>query len=191
MKYAKTIMFALWAIFLFVALPLSTEAQTGDIAVGDKVKVHAPAYDDRRVIGWVEQITSSGILISSGNQRITVPFNTIQDIQVSRGQKSRWRLGFALGIIPGAIGGALATKSRCNIEEDPCFMDLTDLENALIVSTGVLVGMTIGSLIGSTLKTDRWQRISLGLNFHQTNIPGESYTLSPSVSFRIPLSRRR
>ncbi|HKL20048.1 MAG TPA: hypothetical protein VJ905_13815 [Halalkalibaculum sp.] len=191
MRYYKSIIGNLLVFLFFAFFPLSTQAQNGHIVVGDMVKIYAPSFDSGRIVGWVEEVASIGILVSSGNKRMNIPYNTIQSLKVKRGKQSRRSLGIVLGMIPGAIGGALTMKNRCNSEEQVCFMDFTDLENALRVMTGMAIGMTVGSLIGASFEKDRWQRVSVGVAFNQPKMHSESYTLSPSISFRIPLNRRR
>lgn len=192
MKFYNVINRWKWlALVLFIFFPLKLEAQPDAIKVGDKVKIISSLYDYRIVTGWVDEMSPFGIRISDGNEQITLSYHSIESIKVKNGQKTRWRLGMGLGIIPGAIVGALTMNKRCNADVDPCFMDLTDLENALKIMTGAVIGMGFGALIGSEFTTDNWQRVSLGftLNNLDTNRNLDSFSFGPSVTMRIPLNR--
>lgn len=187
----KTIVIASFTILACIFIYQTANAQLSGVALGDKVKINAPSFDDRSIIGWVEEKSDLGILISSGNKRTMVPYNTIQEIMIRNGQKSRWGLGAVLGIIPGAIGGALFTEKRCNPEVDPCFLDFTDFENALRVTTGMLIGMTLGSMIGASIKTDRWQKVPFEVSMGLSPYNPEDYSLKPVITLKWSLGSKK
>ena len=181
MKSPKSIIVTVLALLLFVTFPLSIQAQIGQLVKGDMVKIYAHSFDSKRIVGKVEEVASIGILVSSGKQRMTIPYNTIQNLYVSRGQKSRWLLGCALGYVSGAMVGALFTKKPENA--------LDELDNANIIALGAGIGAIAGLGIGSTIKKYRWKRISVGVTFKQPKMQRATSSLHPSVSFRIPLSK--
>lgn len=172
----------LWlTVALLVSLPLYMHAQPTDITVGDKVKIYAPSYVTKYVVGRVYETSSFSLIVTSGDKQVIIPYNVIKTMKVSVGQRNRWILGLALGYVSGALIASLANSRPEN--------ELDRLDNGINSALGATIGAVLGLGIGTTIKRDRWKKVSIGLAFNNTLKKRGTFDIGPSVRMRIPIKR--
>jgi len=76
---------------------------------------------------------------------LAIPTASIDRVERWRGKKGNGRRGMVIGLVLGASVGALLTT-----EDEPL--------NAVV---GGLGGIAWGGLVGSAVKTDRWDKLTL------------------------------
>jgi hypothetical protein len=94
---------------------------------------------------------------ASAGEPLLIRLGEIHQFEVSRGQKSRWLMGLGIGFVGGAAIGAVVGYTT-----DPEGNDLPPEGAAVIVGgLGAAVGGLLGTIIGSTIKSDRWEEVPL------------------------------
>ncbi|GAC1657339.1 MAG: hypothetical protein NVS4B3_23770 [Gemmatimonadaceae bacterium] len=93
---------------------------------------------------------------------LTVPFLTIDRLELQRLSGSRWghvAVGATLGLVGGAlVGGAIGYNTTCA----HCDGDLRPLGALFGGAEGGLLGSLIGGFIGASRPTYRWAPVVLG-----------------------------
>jgi hypothetical protein len=114
--------------------------------------------DVERIEGLVQGIRRDTLFVLStkSNDVIRVPWDQIRDLQVRRGSTNRALQGLGIGIGTGIVlGVALGTAMG-----DDFLFPSGDLAVILAAELGVVGGL-IGLGIGSMVKTEGWESVSL------------------------------
>ena len=121
---------------------------------GDRVRVR---LGGKTKTGTIEALTTEGLLLRSSRHAETtlMPLESIQKLEVARGQRSHWEEGALIGFVPGALLlGGLAGQLACmDAQWEPCNGTGAAVEGALI---GGAATAGVGALVGLAIKTDRW-----------------------------------
>lgn len=171
---------------LFLFIQVEAEAQVNGISKGDRVKVTIKGNSQERFAGYVVEQSSFAILLRHNKTNMSLPLNTIESIYVKRGDKRRTGLGIGIGLVSGAIIGALHTK-KPNYEKDLFF---PGLDNFVRVSGGAVIGSLTGALIGSMFKAKRWLPIPFSHSLTNRQKITHNSIILPSLNFKIPISGR-
>ncbi len=134
------------------------------VAPGDTVRGTAPSMDVDDSVGTVAALETDTLTVQVEDRAdaLYVPLADVAKLEVQRGQKSGTGtgaligggLGAALGVTVGLVG---CSASNCNLDEG----DLTAAVAVVFGAGGALLGAGIGALIGSSIKTDRWETVPL------------------------------
>ncbi len=88
---------------------------------------------------------------------MSVPFASLNRLEVSRGKKSKIGSGAGVGFLIGAIAGA-----AIGYIADEEGNDLRPEHAALVVAgPGAILGILIGAGIGSSMRGDSWEEVPL------------------------------
>ena len=134
-----------WAatVLLFLAAtPLSAQQP------GDTVRVSGELVD------VVVEADSAGLLLSAGY----ASYAGMQSLELWGGRGTQAERGFVYGFIAGGIVGGVLGASMCSA------LYCTDSVFLVGLATGGLTGLFtgwIGSLIGSTIKTEIWEPVPI------------------------------
>ncbi len=151
---------ALSLALILMAIAGSAHAQTEDtqnVSVGDKVRVRARTLYSP-VVGAVTGLNTDTLHIRIRREAaaLAIPLAEITRIEVSRGRRSNFLRGIALGGLVGAFAGAsigLATSQNS-------ILSPTEQAGAL-GAIGAGAGALIGGIIGAASSGDRWVVVQL------------------------------
>jgi hypothetical protein len=128
-----------------------------DLQPGNRVRVHL-LQPPGKVVGSVVRLTADTLVIMSAEaaeRQIALSTGNIERLELSRGQRSRAKIGALVGLLLGAVGGAVALGAYC--EESDCVGAWPLLG---LIPVGALIGAGFGSGVGSLIQTERWQPVS-------------------------------
>jgi hypothetical protein len=155
-----------------------------DLARGERVKARLRA-GGKTVKGTVESALADEIVVrplEPGKPLMRLSPAQMEDLDVARGKRSRWREGALIGFVPGAVLMGVAVVGL-----DECYKDC-DTFGPVVgygLAGGAITG-AVGALIGLAVKTDRWTGVTT-----TTTRPRVALTLSPMPDgFRGALSLR-
>ncbi len=156
---------------LAVLSPDQASAQapgTPEISVGDRVRITAPGVSPTPLIGHVRSLESGLLFVAAGpaEEAIRVPVAAMEGVELSLGMAPRVGDGAKFGGLAGGLGLGLAMvaeEAGCNPREvfNFCYGPGEAFLAGFVV--GGLGGVFVGSIIGSFIQTERWQRIPFGV----------------------------
>jgi len=127
--------------------------------MGQRLRIKAPAYSSERMEGTLVRVYEDEIDITStrlGGGIQSVPVSSIEHLQVEAGIRHYTLQGLAVGGAAGLLAGALVavtTKSDNPAE---------DSEAGLLIAVTTGAGALAGLLIGSRIRSTRWQDVPPG-----------------------------
>jgi hypothetical protein len=154
------------AMTAFILVMLShvmahAESQAG-VAPGARVRL---SLDGETFVGRLMSVDDRQLTLApvGGSKELTFAVDEITESEVSVGEKSHWKTGALIGAGAGVGVGAatVALFHTAGYEES-----FTGASAVVIGTTGV-VGAGIGSLVGMTVRSERWESFSLE---HQVRI---------------------
>ena len=145
------------------------------VSIGDRVRVSAPSVSPKRIEGTLVVVDSETLTIASGGASVGVPRSGIAKLEVTRGRKSHWVTGALIGAGWGVGVGVLFSNP-------PSSADHFSIDTGALAA-GVVMGATLGALIGAVLRTDRWTTVPGAATLRIGPVPGRGVALSMRVSF--------
>jgi hypothetical protein len=129
--------------------PLLAAQDTAAVKWGDRVRLLVPGH---LVDAWIlAGGDSAGLLLTRGaRDTLIVPLDIVRRFEVSRGTRSAAPQGAGVGAILGAIVGAWVAG-----RQGPGDVLLRG------AGIGIAAGVGAGALIGTQVRTDRWQVVPL------------------------------
>ena len=150
------------AAFLLILFGNLIGQQESVVAPSDRVRVSAPTFSTKRLIGTVIALKTDTleIKVKSGATYLQIPFSSVKKLEVSRGSGSRGAgtlKGAGLGFLIGAAGGALVGYIA-----DEEGNDLPP-EHAALIGAGFFatIGIVVGGITGAVRSSERWEQVSL------------------------------
>lgn len=125
------------------------------LTAGDRIRVHSRSHG--RVSGDLARVSPDSLVIvrqEEGRGELALPADAVTRVDITAGRRSRKGRGALIGLLAGGAGGMAGMVTLCG---DSCVGGWILL--ALPVG-GAVVGAGVGALIGSQIKTERWQRVS-------------------------------
>jgi len=169
----KKIIFSILNVIIF-SVPLVAQQQRlpESLLPGNRVRVTAPQFFQKikiskfsrkksRLVGTVVAANADTLFFKVDNQPepliMSVPFASLNRLEVSRGKKSKIGSGAGVGFLIGAIAGA-----AIGYIADEEGNDLPPEHAALVVAgPGAILGILIGAGIGSRMRGDSWEEVPL------------------------------
>ncbi len=142
-------------LLLLIPLSFTSLAAQDTLTAGDKVRV---TTDKERVVGYLTAIEGDQLTLDAS---LVLPLASVTRLEVSRGQKSMAGRGALIGAGAGAVAGVVTGLAVCAASSCGFEADLTGVVALVLGAGGALVGAGIGALIGSFIKTDRWETVPL------------------------------
>lgn len=148
MKVFARIFPLLGAASLAVAPALQGQSMA-DVPAGTRVRVSEQAAG--RLVGTVTEVRRDTLLVLARGEVHALPISSIRTLHVSRGRPPRTASaleGGAIGLLTGAIGGAVSLAVSSLLVPDACDREG---DGVLCFSTGewALVGAAIGAPLGA------------------------------------------
>ncbi len=128
------------------------------VRTGDRIRVTAQGI--KRTTGTLRAVDQRLVMLGgSGSPAIQIPRDSITKLEVSRGKRSNITAGILVGTGAGLLLGAafavLAVDAGGSSE-------ISNQEAAAIFAAlGGSAGLLIGTIVGASTKTERWQEIPL------------------------------
>jgi hypothetical protein len=128
---------------------------------GSRIRItESEAAGFRRHSGTLVRAGADTIVLKldRGGEAVAYPLAGVSRFEVSQGQKGHALAGAGLGLLAGAGLGALIGATNCG---SACSGsdDLGGLAVLIWSGIGAGVGLVAGGVIGSTLKSDRWEEV--------------------------------
>jgi len=165
-----------------VAVDLAAQQTAPALKLGDRVRVLVPTTEEP-YLGTIQALGSDTLLLAIEGDRdpLVLSLADMTSLELSRGVKSRWATGAALGAgTLGLIGFAV----DCTTSDEESMVwggGCGDGKYTLILGAA---GAVIGGLIGSTVKVERWEEIPLDvLRIEASAVSPDG--VSVSVSLRL------
>ena len=169
------------------AAPVKLGAQEHwPVAPRDRVRVTLK-QDHSAVVGTIETIEGNALVIQPKTPGVrTVALRDIAKLEISRGERTGALKGAAAGFVILGLAGAFAQGTVCEADfgvpsgtgsREPC-----PGKAALVgVGTGA-VGALLGAVIGSFIRTDRWDEAPLdNVHIRSASILEGGFVMSVSV----------
>jgi|SRR5262245_11780701 len=143
-------------LVLGMANVAATGAEEAPVFIGSRVRLHtSQGTVAGNVLKWEGGHVS---LINTGyGDPLSVPEDSIQGMELSRGKKRPWLKGTLVGM---AIGGLFMAAAPL---ENPCppgvQASMTCETKASNVQAGLLGGGIIGLVVGASRRVDRWESV--------------------------------
>jgi hypothetical protein len=183
-----------WALFLSIVFVPSIHAQDSPlIPLGVRVRVRESAPGGQTTFGTLVGVTRDSITLSPRelNDERAFALASLSEVAVSRGRHSRTGRGALIGLITGTVAGVASGLILCSHEDcESSGGDFAGLATATLGLGGALVGTGLGALIGSFVRTERWENIPLGL-FTLRGGPASGVRMVVSLPFPGVLTGRR
>jgi hypothetical protein len=180
--------FAFLIAAMIFAAPVKLGAQENrSIEPRDRVRITLKR-DHSAFVGTIQTVEGNALVIQRKALGLrTVAFRDIAKLEVSRGERTGALKGAAAGFVIFGLAGAIAWGAVCEADfgiststssQEPCTG-----EAALVgLGTGA-AGALLGAVIGSFIRTDRWDETPLeDLYLGPTSIVEPGFVLSASVS---------
>ncbi len=143
-------------VSLLVPLAALSAQEPPPIEAGSRIRVTAPAAGADKLVGtWLD---SDGVELRVQTEEqpspLTISLADVTRLEVSNGRKSKWLIGAGIGAVGGAVLGAALGANMQG--------DFSDSDKRIIAATGLgLAGALVGGLVGSQIKTERWEEVPL------------------------------
>ncbi len=160
------------AILAFVPLASATaQVQQPPVERGVRVRVTTPPPpcpawytsctrdSPRHYVGTFVAWKADTLVVETKGHTLALPWDSVTKLEVSQGQKRNTREGVLIGLLVGGVAGAVVAVA-IHEECERCFIDPATLPVA-VATVGVLGGVVTGAIIGSLIRTDRWQEVPL------------------------------
>lgn len=149
-------------LVLLLAVMVGSAAASAQPALARDVRVRvlAPAFSEKRPVGHLAAMDSTGLRLVQGRaDTLFIPRDAVMAVDVSAGRRSHWVRGAAIG---GMSGLVLATVMWIadRAENDDRFSDV--LDDAFFPMVAVMLGGTgalVGGIIGAVARTEEWDRV--------------------------------
>ena len=129
------------------------------IAPGTRVRITAPSAGADRLIGTVVPSPIDTLMVRPAARMtaVAIPLASVTRLEVRFGQKSHLLLGAAIGFVAGAASLGIGSAVVCKREDSDC----AKYQTVSLTALGGLSGGAVGALLGSFIRTDRWDRVPL------------------------------
>ena len=135
-------------------LPAQTAVDTPSVSPGGRVRITTDSGPGARFVGILAGYRTDTLWLQLGVAPVRpLPRARVLQLEVSRCQRSYWRLGGALGLGLGTAVGFLTTHGKTY-----AFGDDTPYVQFLGAMLG---GAALGAAIGSTIHHDHWELVEL------------------------------
>ena len=157
--------------------PLASATAQVPIRRGERMRVTRPPIcpptytvcvgPPRQSVGTFWAWEADSLIMESNGNALALALDSVTKLEVSQGQKSHTIEGAIIGLLVGGVAGAAigyASHQECESQGEffSCIGDLgpesAALGGALVIGLG---GGVVGSLIGRSIKTDRWRQVPL------------------------------
>jgi hypothetical protein len=178
---------------LFVLVPYVTVvAQAPAPLPGTRVRVTLPcqpghqpagraAHESCRSEGPLLPLSGQAMALAAAGPDLDAGRDAVTRLEVSRGQRSHWRMGAAIGFLAGAGATFAALRSGGSTANQDA---LATHECIGLVTLGGAVGAGLGAAVGALFQTERWQEVPLrrgGLRLAPQ--PGARFGLALKLAF--------
>jgi hypothetical protein len=160
---------SLCLVAILTFMPLASATAQVPIRQGARVRVtRLPICPPTCVGGPPRQdvvtfVTWSGdtLLAQSNGNTIVLPLDAVTKLEVSQGQKSHTGVGAVIGFLVGGAAGAAIGYASYSCEGWSCLGYGPWPSAGVGLAIGGVGGLVAGALIGSAIKTDRWEEVPL------------------------------
>ncbi|MEJ2370041.1 MAG: hypothetical protein P8Y07_04225 [Gemmatimonadales bacterium] len=115
--------------------------------------------------GRLASLTGDTIEIEEGDSRSAHPLESLSRVEVSAGTRSHWLAGAAIGFVVGGTVAyvALSSGGSTSICDRSANQDAVSVGECIALATAVggLPGFGLGALVGTFIRSERWQEVPL------------------------------
>jgi hypothetical protein len=148
-------------LFSLAAVPSLLAQDATGITPGTRIRVEAPPVMSDRVTGTLASIDAARLHLTLENgDRLSVPSDALESIDVSAGRRSHWVRGAGIGALVGLAFSGTVVIIGSSDEDD----GLDSLDRALygaVIVTTTAGGAVLGAITGALIRTEQWEPVPL------------------------------
>jgi len=155
---------AVLMLMLAFAAPAHLAAQDPAVAPGSRIRVYAPSINAKRFVAAVVSLDGDSLTLDAEiwrdgawKPRLTVPFASMNSLEVSRRRHSNAGKGALIG---GGVGAGLVLASLYSCD-GYCGGPGEEGKAVAGVAIGGALGAGVGALIGLMFHSEDWQAVPL------------------------------
>lgn len=160
MNTLKALVKVLVIVIIFLS-PRLLVAQRHSISSGDTIRVTAPEYFPYSIVGNFITIKNDSLHFQINKRLFTIPLQQVTKLEVPRGKKSNTKKGAKIGAIAGGLGFGVIAAISVSGEQDGWLTPTPGQAFLGGLILGSLGGGGIGAIIGSGIKSTRWEEVAL------------------------------
>jgi len=167
-----------WPLLALLSLPAMLPAQDS-VVVRPGARVRLTTGAGRFVGTWEGSAHDSLTILDARRTTVrVVAFDAVSALEISRGRRRRTGRGALIGFVSGTTAGLVTALVFCR---NGCGEFNTFIPVAL-GGAGAVVGTGVGALIGSQIRTERWESVPVGA-LRIGLIPQRSRRLGVGIQF--------
>lgn len=124
------------------------------LAIGDRVRV---TTDAASYVGEIRSVAPDRLTVhdDEGGELFVGPLDSVESLEVARGQRALTGVGLAGGAALGLMSGFVI----CSLGEVCSILSSNDIRPEVVL-TSAAVGLLVGGLVGSRIRRDRWVEVT-------------------------------
>lgn len=142
---------------------------------------------DCRSAGRLARLTGDTLVIEAGDSTSAHALESVRRVDISAGTRSHWLAGAAIGF---AVGGtvayvALSSGGSTGTCDRSANQDAVSAGECVALATlvGAIPGFGLGALVGTFIRSERWQAVPLDrLRVSAGPEPGAGFRLAVSIT---------
>ncbi len=151
------------AVLAITPLHSTTAQEQSPIESGALIRVTAPSMFSDRITGTVVSWESEQLVLDALSGTLTFAIDSITKLEISRGMKSKVKVGAVIGGVVGLlVGAAVFVETQCRSRDQiVCIGNSEVVDGAEEATLLIALGVGVGALIGNRVRTDRWEEVSV------------------------------
>ena len=152
------------SLLIFVFFPVKKFfAQLDSLSKGDRIRITYQEYLYKPTICSFEKVVRDSLIVGMHNKIFPIPLERIQKIEICKNKERNTVTGIIIGSVIGGL--ALGITMHTVGKDKEGFSKVGQLGFWGGFASGLIIGGSIGALIGYNTYTDKWSEIVISKQF--------------------------